>query len=356
MHQPSQHQQGKGKGGGKGGGKAGGGEPAKYQSEYAKTQERVIQLKNDEIEKRDKLIKELRAGAKENTPPFDEEEAEEGAAEVFDFSIEQLLDQKKMVRQQGKAESHPKVLELSEQIKKQQRVKTENLPQHVQMQRAERWLKARQKYYDGAKCKVEEITDQLQEAEKQKKDFNTALQAAEMERSRLIASFGETKPAMPAEWAGLGDKTDEDFKSLLGCTKKEAMDFMGKLATFMGTQGRAVKSATAGSQEEQAEGANKDADMGVATASIPGCGSGRGREREAGAEPGAGGRGSSVSRSPRRKVEEDDVERLTREYDSSVTAGNESAAKERLATLELARVAKEAAATAKAAIAATRKK
>ena len=62
-------------------------------------------------------------------------------APPFENTVEQLVDQCKLLRSQGKLEDHPDVVRLRDRIKEQQQARFAQLPGHVRAERAEKEVK-----------------------------------------------------------------------------------------------------------------------------------------------------------------------------------------------------------------------
>ena len=55
----------------------------------------------------------------------------------FEYTVEQLAEQRKLLKAQGKLDEHPEVIRIGKQIKLQQQARLAGLPGHVRAERAE---------------------------------------------------------------------------------------------------------------------------------------------------------------------------------------------------------------------------
>jgi hypothetical protein len=202
-------------------------------------------------------------------------------ATEWDFTVEQLQAQRKLLKGQGKADEHPAVQALTQQIELQKKAAADKKPSHQKLQAAEKLVASKQRDRDNAKTEVEGLRAQLQAAELKLATAEDAVVAAISARDQLVAVLASAPPPAPAPIPDplLPDVADEVCKAELGLDKAQLQTLFTKLATLKAaTEAAAGREAAAAMAVAAAPSAGAAA---AAAASTGGGGSGRSPDKRA---------------------------------------------------------------------------
>ena len=180
------------------------------QQRLAEKDSRVTKLQT-ELNRVKQLLKDKNTAHADHEPK--DADGENMATEVFDFTVEELHAQRKLLKEQGKDDAHPGVAALAAQIHKQEELRLAKKPGHLRAARAEREVKACQNCLQAAVDKQSKLDGELakitQKIDEQKALVQSAggsLREAERRRDELYQSLStaaEVKNPMAQGFADL---------------------------------------------------------------------------------------------------------------------------------------------------------
>jgi hypothetical protein len=201
------------------------------------------------------------------TSPKGTKEAEEPTE--WDFTVEQLQAQRKLLKGQGKADEHPAVQALTRQIELQKKAAADKKPNHQKLQAAEKLVASKQRDRDTAKAEVASLRAKLQTAELKLATAEDAVAAAVAARDQLVAVLASAPPTAPAPLPDplLPNLADEVCKAELGLDRAELQALFTKLASLKASaEAAAEREAAAARAAAAAPGTRPGAADGAAPA------------------------------------------------------------------------------------------
>jgi DNA repair exonuclease SbcCD ATPase subunit len=200
------------------------------------------------------------------------------SANEWDFTVEQLQAQRKLLKGQGKADEHPAVQALTQQIELQKKAAADKKPSHQKLQAAEKLVATKQRDKEHAKSEVESLRAKLHAAESKLAAAEDAVTAAVAARDQLVAVLASAPPPAPVPGPDplIPDVADEVCKAELGLDRAQLQTLFAKLA--------ALKASA-----EEAAGREAAAAMAAAAAGPVAAASPAAKAAEASASNGGGG-------------------------------------------------------------------
>jgi hypothetical protein len=183
--------------------------------------------------------------------------------------VEQLQAQRKLLKGQGKADDHPAVQALTQQIEVQRKAAADKKPSHQKLQAAEKLVASKQRDKDSAQKEVESLRAKLQAAELKLATAEDAVAAAVAARDQLVAVLASVPPPVPTPAPDplLPDLADEVCKAELGLDKTQLQALFAKLAVL-----KAATEAAAGREAAASAAAASAASAAQGSAASPGGG------------------------------------------------------------------------------------
>ena len=189
---------------------------------------------------------------------------------VYEYTVDQLVDQRRLLKAQGKDDAYPDVARLTRAIKEQQQARLADKPGHVRVARADRQVKQRSDAVAACEAKAAKLQDELASVQlqiatnaEQVAKAKAALADAECQRDELYKSLqaagSNVAPVSPSVEGALAASAllpDEAFVAL-GCTKPQVNELLQKMQAAMETWQRHQRS-----QRGDEEAAFSDQDMG----------------------------------------------------------------------------------------------
>ena len=179
------------------------------QQRLAEKDSRVTKLQT-ELNRVKQLLKDKNTAHADHEPK--DADGENMATEVFDFTVEELHAQRKLLKEQGKDDAHPGVAALTAQIHKQEELRLAKKPGHLRAARAEREVKAcqnclqaavdKQSKLDGELAKITQKIDEqkalvqsaggsLREAERRRDELYQSLSTAAEIKNPMVQGFAD---------------------------------------------------------------------------------------------------------------------------------------------------------------------
>ena len=228
----------------------------------SKLQQRETALRRREADllKREKQLKE-RCG---KAAAEDGEEMQDAEVLPFKFTVEQLAEQKKLLKSQGLAEDDEQVAAISAQIKLQQQAKLADQPGHVRASQAEKEVKRCKTQLELAERRATDLRDKLADLQKQiveqdnkAQSAKSELQQAESRRDELYRSLQSgPAPAGPAAGPGVFDGA----LAASALLPQESLDKLGQTREQLGGLLQSLSEAFNGWQEERKKALAAEAD------------------------------------------------------------------------------------------------
>jgi len=186
---------------------------------YAERQVRLQQ--QEELRKKTARVAELEArlkkqesgapAARKEAGGGDEPDADmlEEPVREFEYTVEQLQEQRRLLRSQGRTDSHADVKRLSEQVRVQQQAKVAALPAPARADRAEKEVKRCKALVEGSDKKAASLRDELAEVQRKIAEHDERarlvreeLEQAEAHRDALYESLRSAQARARAAEAG----------------------------------------------------------------------------------------------------------------------------------------------------------
>jgi len=109
---------------------------------------------------------------------------EEEPAPAYDYTVEQLQEQRKLLRAQGRGESHEDVRRLTERIKQQQQAKVAALPAPARADRAEREVRRCMAAVESNAKKAKQLEEEMAELQRRTAEHDEKARMAREELAR----------------------------------------------------------------------------------------------------------------------------------------------------------------------------